>query len=75
MNFASANLYRHLVSSHTAIPFLDLVTPHVELERELTRVFQKALCNARFIGGSMVEQFEKAFAEVCDTKCAVGIRA
>ena len=42
------------------IPFLDLVTPHVELEQELTAVFQKALRTAGFIGGPMVEEFEKA---------------
>src|ERR1017187_9598054 len=50
------------------IPFLDLVTPHVELEQELTAVFQKALRTAGFIGGAMVEEFEKAFAEFCDTR-------
>ena len=35
-----------------SIPFLDLVTPHVELEQELTEVFRKALRNAGFIGGN-----------------------
>jgi dTDP-4-amino-4,6-dideoxygalactose transaminase len=58
---------------NTNIPFLDLVTPHVELEHELTEVFQKALRTAGFIGGPMVEEFEKAFAEFCDCKHAVGI--
>ena len=29
------------------IPFLDLVTPHVELEEELTAVFQPALSHRR----------------------------
>jgi hypothetical protein len=28
------------------IPFLDLVTPHVELEEELTAVFRRALFSA-----------------------------
>src|SRR5438477_6603888 len=55
------------------IPFLDLVTPHLELERELTEVFQKALHTAGFIGGPMVEEFEKAFAEFCDTKHSVAV--
>src|SRR5579872_6122845 len=55
------------------IPFLDLVTPHVELEQELTQVFQKALRTAGFIGGPMVEEFEKAFAQFCDAKYAVGV--
>jgi dTDP-4-amino-4,6-dideoxygalactose transaminase len=58
---------------HTAIPFLDLVTPHVELEDELTTVFQKALRTAGFIGGPMVEEFEKAFADFCDTKFSIGV--
>lgn len=59
--------------SNSNIPFLDLVTPHVELEQELTEVFQKALRTAGFIGGPMVEGFEKAFAEFCGVKYAVGV--
>ena len=61
------------MSTHSNIPFLDLVTPHVELEKELTEVFQKALRTAGFIGGPIVEEFEKAFAEFCDAKYAVGV--
>jgi hypothetical protein len=37
-----------------SIPFLDLVTPHLDLEQELTEVFRKALRTAGFIGGPMV---------------------
>jgi dTDP-4-amino-4,6-dideoxygalactose transaminase len=59
--------------SSNAIPFLDLVTPHVELEPELIRVFQQALRTAGFIGGPMVEEFEKAFAAFCDTRHAVAV--
>ena len=59
--------------SDSKIPFLDLVTPHVELEQELTAVFQKALRTAGFIGGPMVEEFEKAFANFCDVRYAVGV--
>ncbi len=55
------------------IPFLDLVTPHGELEQELTAVFQIALATAGFIGGPMVEEFEKAFAEFCGTRYCVGV--
>jgi dTDP-4-amino-4,6-dideoxygalactose transaminase len=54
------------------IPFLDLVTPHVELERELTEVFHKALRTAGFIGGPVVEEFERDFASFCDAKYAIG---
>ena len=62
--------------SHTAnnsIPFLDLVTPHIELEQELTEVFHKAIRTAGFIGGPMVEEFEKAFAAFCGTDYSVAI--
>jgi len=61
------------MSFPTNIPFLDLVTPHVELERELTEVFHKALRSAGFIGGPMVEQFEEAFAAFCDTGHSVAV--
>ena len=56
-----------------SIPFLDLVTPHVELEQELTAVFHKALRTAGFIGGPMVEEFEKAFAAFCDVRSSVAV--
>src|SRR5580700_2672914 len=55
------------------IPFLDLVTPHVELEAELLAVCQKVLRSAGFVGGPMVEEFEREFAKFCDTKHCVGL--
>jgi dTDP-4-amino-4,6-dideoxygalactose transaminase len=62
-------------SSHTKanIPFLDLVTPHLELEPELIEVFRKALHTAGFIGGAMVEDFEKDFAAFCEVSHAVAV--
>ncbi|MGA7447696.1 MAG: DegT/DnrJ/EryC1/StrS family aminotransferase [Terriglobales bacterium] len=63
------------MSESQAIPFLDLVTPHVELEQELTAVFQKALRTAGFIGGAMVEDFEQAFAAFCQTEHAVAVNS
>jgi len=61
------------MSGTSNIPFLDLVTPHVELEQELTQVFQKALRTAGFIGGPMVEDFEKAFAEFCEASDSIAV--
>jgi dTDP-4-amino-4,6-dideoxygalactose transaminase len=62
------------ISNNTnSIPFLDLVTPHVELEQELTDVFRQALRTAGFIGGPMVEEFEKAFAAFCATSHAIAV--
>jgi dTDP-4-amino-4,6-dideoxygalactose transaminase len=60
-------------SNSNSIPFLDLITPHVELERELTEVFHKALHTAGFIGGAMVEDFEKAFATFCETTHSIAV--
>jgi dTDP-4-amino-4,6-dideoxygalactose transaminase len=56
-----------------SIPFLDLVTPHLELEQELTGVFRQALLTAGFIGGPMVEEFEKAFAAFCGVSHSIAI--
>ena len=61
------------MNSKDAVPFLDLVAIHIELEQELTEVFKRALHTAGFIGGPMVEQFERAFAEFCETKHCVGV--
>jgi dTDP-4-amino-4,6-dideoxygalactose transaminase len=55
------------------IPFLDLVTPHVEMEQELTAIFHQVLHTAGFIGGPMVEEFEKAFAAFCGTSHSIAI--
>jgi dTDP-4-amino-4,6-dideoxygalactose transaminase len=55
------------------IPFLDLITPHLELEQQLTGVFRQALLTAGFIGGPMVEEFEKAFAAFCGTRYSIAI--
>jgi dTDP-4-amino-4,6-dideoxygalactose transaminase len=61
------------VTISNGIPFLDLVTPHVELEQELTAVFHKVLHSAGFIGGPMVEEFEKAFAAFCDSQHSIAV--
>jgi dTDP-4-amino-4,6-dideoxygalactose transaminase len=56
-----------------AVPFLDLITPHVEMEDELADVFRAALRQGAFVGGKMVEEFERAFAAFCGTQHAVGV--
>ena len=56
-----------------AIPFVDLVSLHRELEEELTAVFQSALRSGEFIGGRMVSEFERDFARFCETRECVGV--
>jgi dTDP-4-amino-4,6-dideoxygalactose transaminase len=55
------------------IPFVDLVTPHEELQEELLHVFRTALQYGRFSGGPMVEQFEADFGAFCGTAHCVGV--
>jgi len=63
------------MTSTTKVPFLDLVTPHQELKAELLQVVEKAFGNAGFIGGPMVEDFEREFAKFCETKYCVGVNS
>jgi dTDP-4-amino-4,6-dideoxygalactose transaminase len=55
------------------IPFLDLVTQHLQLEEELVALFRSALRTAGFIGGPIVEDFEREFAKFCGTQYSVGV--
>ena len=63
------------MANPTKIAFLDLVTPHQELQEELLAVVKKAFSNAGFIGGPMVEDFEKEFAAFCGAKYCVGVNS
>ena len=55
------------------IPFLDLKTPHRELEEELVEVFRECLRTASFVGGPQVQAFEEEFAQFCETKYCVAV--
>jgi dTDP-4-amino-4,6-dideoxygalactose transaminase len=55
------------------VPFLDLVTPHLELEEELVAVFRNTLRTAGFVGGPVVEGFEHDFAQFCDVQYCIGV--
>jgi len=61
------------VSAAWKVPLVDLVASHRELEDELVAVFRSALSTARFIGGPGVEDFERRFAEFCQTQYCVGV--
>ena len=55
------------------IPFVDLIVPHLELQEELLEVFRAALRTGTFVGGSIVEDFEREFARYCGTRHCVGV--
>lgn len=55
------------------IPFLDLRSLHQELEAQLLPVFLQTLRTTCFVGGPMVEEFEREFAKFCETSHCVGV--
>jgi len=55
------------------IPFVDLVSSHRQLQRDLIAVFREALDTAGFVGGKMLENFEQDFASFCETSHCVGV--
>ncbi len=55
------------------IPFLDLITPHRELEKELSLAFRQSMETAHFIGGPMVEGFESDFAAFCEVEHSIAV--
>ncbi len=55
------------------VPFLDLVTPHREIEEDLVAAFRQALRTAAFVGGAQVEEFEREFAAFCGAKYCIGV--
>ena len=59
--------------SSDKIPFLDLITVHRELRDELTAVFTRAVDTAMFIGGPMVQEFEREFAAFSGSRFCVGM--
>src|SRR5690349_6987385 len=61
------------MSKANPVPFLDLITPHQELEEDLVAVFKTALASAGFIGGPAVEAFERDFAAFCETEHCIGV--
>src|SRR6185295_13871557 len=55
------------------VPFVDLVTPHLELEEEMIGVVRGVLKSGVFAGGPLVEEFEREFAEFCGAEHCIGV--
>lgn len=60
------------MSATWRVPLVDVGSSHQDLEAELVSVFRSALASSRFIGGPMVEEFEREFAEFCRVRHCVG---
>jgi dTDP-4-amino-4,6-dideoxygalactose transaminase len=61
------------MKANEAIPFLDLITPHKQLKAELCSAFVGTLEKGAFIGGQMVEHFERDFAAFSGTRYCIGV--
>ena len=55
------------------VPFLDLKTPHVELENELDAAFRRVLRSSSFILGEEVATFEREFAVYCNARFCISV--
>lgn len=55
------------------IPFLDLLTPHIELKEHLLKAVEEAICKGAFIGGPAVSGFEAEFARYTESEHCVGV--
>jgi dTDP-4-amino-4,6-dideoxygalactose transaminase len=61
------------MSNNPNVPFLDLISPHLDHVDEFVAVFKETLKTGRFIGGPMVEGFEEEFAAFCNSRHGVGV--
>ena len=62
-----------MMGSGKGIPFVDLISPHMELQEQLLDAVKQVLRSGMFVGVPVVEQFERDFAQFCETKYCVGV--
>ncbi|MEM7682306.1 MAG: DegT/DnrJ/EryC1/StrS family aminotransferase [Planctomycetota bacterium] len=56
-----------------AVPLFDLTLQHQQLRPELRRAFERVVDSGHFIMGPVVEEFERALAEYCGVRHAIGV--
>jgi dTDP-4-amino-4,6-dideoxygalactose transaminase len=57
----------------SAIPFLDLKAPHIELQDALDKAYHRVMDSGWYLLGSEVEAFEHEFAAYCGAKHCIGV--
>ena len=55
------------------VPFVSFIPIEKELNKQLQEAFARVFSRSWYIGGDEVKEFEKSFAEYCDTKYCVGV--
>src|SRR6476620_10281580 len=63
----------HYTDIKTGINCLDLYGQHQQIKKEVFEAFEKVYDNTAFSGGFFVEEFEKSFAQFCNTQYVVGL--
>lgn len=57
------------------VPYVDISAQHASIKEELMSAIGGVLDHGRFILGQEVSEFEERFAEMCQTKFAVGVNS
>lgn len=57
------------------VPYIDLSLQHKAIKHEIMQAIERVIDDGYFILGNEVEQFEKKFAELCETKHAIGVNS
>jgi dTDP-4-amino-4,6-dideoxygalactose transaminase len=55
------------------VPFLDLKAQYDSIRADIAAAIQQVIDASAFAGGPFVEQFEKAFARLCQCQYAIGV--
>jgi len=55
------------------IPLVDLTAQYESIKGEIDEAIQSVIDRTAFVGGEEIKEFEKNFADFCDTNCAVGL--
>ena len=55
------------------VPFLDLNSTYEEIQEEIEEAILKSCRSGQYIGGSIVEEFERDFSNFVDSKYCVGV--
>jgi dTDP-4-amino-4,6-dideoxygalactose transaminase len=55
------------------VPFLDLKAQYESIKEEVAAAIRQVLDKTAFAGGPFVAQFEKEFAEFCNTQYSIGV--
>lgn len=57
----------------TAIPFLDLKSPYIELQNALDTAYHRVMDSGWYLLGNELEKFEQEFAAYCGAKHCIGV--